>query len=339
MTHDLDEPWWEPGVRAVSPGVHRLALPLPLAGLPAVNCYALETAGGLLLVDPGWASDDTRGALETGLAAIGGGLGDVAAVLVTHAHWDHLTMALTLRREGSFDLLLGAGEAESIAAYREDEGLYPRHVELLRRCGAGPLGDRVRDKPPEDYERGIVYSPPDGWISDGDTMELLHGALVARSTPGHTHGHTVFDLPGGLMLTGDHVLPIASPAVGNETVPVANPLRDYMASLERLTLLPDRVMLPAHGPVGGSVHRRCRELLHHHEERLEEILLHVRSGPVSAADVASRMHWTRRALSLAELDVIHQMTAVLEVEAHLVVLEERHEVVASAQTGTRVYAG
>lgn len=337
MTHDLAEPWWKPGVEPVSPGVHRLPLPLPLSGLPAVNCYVLETADGLVLVDPGWASDDTRGALEKGLAEIGSGLGDVSAALITHAHWDHLTMALALRRDGRFKLLLGDGEAESMASYREEDGLYPHHIELLRRSGAGALAERVLSKPPEDYERDIVYAQPDGWIEDGDTMPLLHGTLTARSTPGHTHGHMVFELPGSLMLTGDHVLPIASPAVGNETVPVASPLRDYMSSLERLTTLPDRVMLPAHGPVGGSVHERCRELLEHHEHRLDEVLGHVRSGPVSAAEVASRMRWTRRALSLDQLDVIHQMTAVLEANAHLVVLEERDELTATIRTGTRLY--
>ena len=75
------------------------------------------------------------------------------------------------------------------------------------------------------------------------------------ATPGHTRGHVVFvDAAAELLFAGDHVLPHITPSIGFEAVPGPLPLGDYMDSLRLVRELPDRRLLPAHGPVSPSVH-------------------------------------------------------------------------------------
>src|SRR5699024_2490323 len=139
-------------------------------------------------------------------------------------------------------------------------------------------------------------------------VPVFDGELESIATPGHTRGHMAFALDSaGVLFTGDHVLPIATPAIGGDGVPAANPLGHYLASLNRLLERPDTVMLPAHGPPGNSVHARVHKLIEHHDERLHEILQLVDDGRATAAQVAADLPWTRRNRRLNTLDVVHQM--------------------------------
>jgi hypothetical protein len=55
----------------------------------------------------------------------------------------------------------------------------------------------------------------------------------------------------------------------------------------------------------------------HHRERLSLVSELVASGASTAWEVALKMVWTRRDRGLGDLDVVHRMTAVLEVLSHL----------------------
>lgn len=81
--------WAVPGTFPIAPGIHRVPLPLPLTGLPAVNVYVVDAPGGPVLIDSGWAGDASLAALQAGLHTLDVDLADVAGFVVTHAHWDH----------------------------------------------------------------------------------------------------------------------------------------------------------------------------------------------------------------------------------------------------------
>ncbi len=71
MLGTTQQDWTTPGAHPVSPGVHRIPLPLPHDGLRAVNVYAVEDGDALTLVDGGWALAESERALEAALAGIG----------------------------------------------------------------------------------------------------------------------------------------------------------------------------------------------------------------------------------------------------------------------------
>lgn len=329
--------WEQPGAFEVAPGVHRIPLPLPGDGLRAVNVYAIEDGEQVVLVDGGWALDEARERLATALTTIGYGLADVREFLVTHVHRDHYTQAVALRREFGSRVSLGEGERATLDLMR----VLDRNpdADRLRAAGAGELARQVAGWHQLDL---ADWDYPDGWLADRREIELRTRTLTVIATPGHTRGHVVFlDPAAGTLFAGDHVLPHITPSVGFELARRPSPLRDYLASLDLVRALPDSRLLPAHGPVTGSVHDRVDELLAHHEQRLAATEAAVRAGsPTGAATgftVAHALPWTRRGHRFDELDLLNQMLAVLETVAHLDVLAERGRVARHVAEGVIEY--
>jgi glyoxylase-like metal-dependent hydrolase (beta-lactamase superfamily II) len=301
-------------------GVWRVPLPLPMRDLTSVNSYALESAHGLVLIDPGWASPPSRAALVSALDGIGYRLEDVAAMVITHSHFDHYTQAVALRRELGRPVYLGREEVHSVEAFTAHQRFFPRQIELLRQAGADAVADRVQRMPMPNAQDLVAFGTPDGWRDDEHRLDFGDRTLSVYATPGHTRGHVVIaDWDAGLMFTGDHILPKITPAIGFEREPEAMPLRSYLSSLRRMHALPDAALAPAHGPVAPSVHARATQLLTHHDERLAAIGEAAAEG-ASAYEIAREMPWTRRKSKLDDLELTHQMMAILEVLAHMELL-------------------
>lgn len=323
----------------ITPRVALIRLPLPLEGLPSVNCYVLTGENETVIVDPGWSSPETDRELRSGLETLGIDVRDVSQILTTHHHWDHYTQAITWQREHGIPVHLGKGEDTSIHAWRTLDGAFPRQVGLLEQAGAPELAGAIAAIPVEPHERAMDFDLPAGWIDDGEEFDL--GGLVVRAlaTPGHTRGHVCFELVGeDMLLTGDHVLPRITPSVAYEREPDPRSLASYLGSLRLVTGLPDSRMLPAHGDHGGSSAGRAGELLDHHDLRLTTIRDLVTDGHCTAGEIAAAMTWTRHHRRLHDLEVVHQMTAVLEVAAHLTVLTRDGIVRASTEDGVTQYA-
>ena len=317
---DADGDWTRPGVYQVTPGVFRIPLPLPNDGLRAVNVYAVAPADGeLVLVDSGWGVGPAREALDKALAALDRQLADVREFLVTHVHRDHYGMAVAVRREFGTRVGLGEGERASIEVLSRpiaDPGR--RRLELLRAHGADPLIAVLRGRLQELDHDPEHWRGPDVWLADGTDIALADRTLRVVATPGHTQGHIVFvDAAAGLLFAGDHILPHITPSIGYEAVSAPLPLGDYMRSLRLVRDMPDRRLLPAHGPVRSSTHARIDQLLDHHGQRLDHALAAVSDDAGTAYRVADRLTWTRREKAFADLDPFNQMLAVTETAAHL----------------------
>lgn len=331
--------WTLPGPHEVAPGLHRIPLPLPMTGLTAVNCYVAAGPGGVVLVDPGWATDESERAITRALGELGFRLDDVALCVSTHHHWDHYSQAYSWRLRRGMRLVIGHEERHSILDYAVDaEVRYPVQTAQLREEGAGDLADRLASSDVPMVESSMPYGPPDAWLRDGDRIDLADGAFEVIATPGHTRGHIILrHTCSGAIIAGDHVLPRITPSIGFEWSPEPSPLRSFMASMHETLALPDGALLPAHGPVLTSTHARVREQIAHHEERLAEVGELLRSGHCSSYAVARAMRWTRHRKTLDELPVDHQMIAVGEIRAHLEVLRLRGEAAVTVVDGLRRY--
>jgi glyoxylase-like metal-dependent hydrolase (beta-lactamase superfamily II) len=185
-----------------------------------------------------------------------------------------------------------------------------------------------------EFDEPESWELPDDWLGGGDVLKVNDRTLDVVATPGHTHGHVVFhDRDEALLFAGDHVLPTITPSVGFEGVLQPNPLGDYLGSLEVVRRREDAMLLPAHGPVGPSVHRRVDELLHHHGIRLRETAAAVAAGASTAHEVADQLRWTRHGRTLGELNPFNQMLAVAETNAHLLLLEAQGVVSTTVEDG------
>lgn len=313
-------------VEQVNDRLYRLPLPLPLEDLHSVNAYVLDSgaAGGLTLIDPGWASGENEQNVRAGLRELGYGVEDITQIAVTHGHWDHSSQAIGWQRKYGATVFMGHEERHTVEALDLDVGFFPIQVKLLEQAGARDLAADFDALPLKEYEKNVPHGAPDVWLQDQQVIDVGGLPLVAHLTPGHTRGHMMFESPkDGVMFTGDHILPRITPSIGFEGVPENAPLGSYLASLQRAVAHPDSRMLPAHGSIGNSVRERAEELLHHHEVRLKEIGDYALSGARTPFEVATQMRWTRRERRLSELAIQHQAVAVLEVLWHLDVLVER----------------
>ncbi|MFF5843049.1 MBL fold metallo-hydrolase [Streptomyces massasporeus] len=225
------------------------------------NWVILTEGDAVTLVDTGYPGD--REQLLASLAQVGSSPEAVAAVLITHAHNDHLGSAEHLRATYGTPVYLH--EAEVPHARREflhqvsvgtvlrngwRPGVLPWAVHALRSGGTTP----------------VPVTAPQAFPTAGALD--LPGRPVPVHTPGHTDGHCAYHLPGtGVLISGDALVS------GHPTSRVEGPqlLPDMfhherpraLASLDVLAELEGELLLPGHGPVHrGPVRdaaRRARE--------------------------------------------------------------------------------
>lgn len=309
-----------PPVEEVVAGCWSLPLPIPHSPMRYVLAYVLETGPGLVLVDAGWNAPEVWEALLAGLGRIGAGVTDVRGVLLTHLHADHFGLAGRIREEsGCWTALHPADAALIHERYEDTAGLLVATEAWLRDAGAPPEAvDELRDASLP-VLRWVVTSKPDVLLEDGDRPDVPGWDLVAVHTAGHTPGHLCFSaVPAGIVLTGDHVLPRITPHVGANPQSAADPLGDYLRSLDRVRGLGDVLALPGHEYRFRDLDDRVDELAAHHADRLDEVAALVADGARTVWEVASRLSWSRGWEALAGF---MRRLALSEVHAHLIRLE------------------
>jgi len=214
------------------------------------NFYLLEEGGKATVVDAG-ASKELP-SLEAGLASIGMRRDDVEAIILTHAHADHIGFAAEAHTTGTE---VRASEVEAPMA----TGQEPVHAIKIPQLPLYKLGTwkflialiKV----------GVMKAPIVDSVVTFKENELLDlpGGPRAIYTPGHTEGHASFLLEDRkILFTGDALATrdLFSNRTGPELMPDAfhtDPAQ-ARASLDILAGLDATVILPGHGhPHEGSI--------------------------------------------------------------------------------------
>lgn len=224
--------------RDVAPGVHRLEH-------AHVNCYLVVENGEVTIVDA--ALPKTWSFLPTALHAIGVDRRQVAALVLTHAHFDHLGFAKHLRDEWRVPVFghpLESYIAEHPYRYAHENPrafyplTHPRGVPILTRMAAA--GAFAVD--------GIGALRG---FEPGDTLPVPGSPRVVFS-PGHTFGHSALHLVERRTLLSGDALVTLDPYTGR-TGPriVAGAAtadsRLALASLDALAATDAATVLPGHG--------------------------------------------------------------------------------------------
>ena len=189
------------------------------------NAYIVtcEATGQAVVVDPGAAAPEIVDALADDAAS-------VAAILLTHAHIDHI--------EGVHHVRAVAPEVP-IWLHRDDFEIYhglPKYAEML--------GLTAETQP-----------PPTDELVHGQRYEFGTCAFDVRFTPGHAPGHVIFVAEKeGVAISGDVVF---QGSIGRTDLPGGD-LATLMKSIrEQVLTLPDEtVLLSGHGPPTTVGHER-----------------------------------------------------------------------------------
>lgn len=307
-----------PPVERLAGGLWSVPVPIPDSPLRYTLCYLVPGDDGLVVVDPGWNTEEGWQALTAGLAAAGAAVGDVLGVVATHVHPDHHGLSRRLRAESGGWVAMHPAERDTLPQRIEQELGAPRSARVTQRM----LGDGAPEEAIEELlTRLTVSSPvmqdmvePDILLADGDRVPLPGRRLHAVWTPGHTPGHLCLREPDArLLLTGDHVLPRVTPNIGLHPDRGDKPLRRYLESLEAVAEYDDYEALPAHEYRFAGLAARVRQLHRHHAERLAELLVTVGSlGQPTMWELAERMTWARPWVEIGEM----RIAALAETAAH-----------------------
>jgi glyoxylase-like metal-dependent hydrolase (beta-lactamase superfamily II) len=228
----------------IGPGIHRIG-----AGL--VNSYLLEESGDVTIVDagaPGYWND-----LPNELAAMGRTFGDVRALVLTHAHIDHVGFAERLRREKGVPV--SVHELDAKMARGETK---PQNQKML---GIGFAALRfIRFA----LAKGMLRATPIlevATFGDGATLDVP-GAPRVIHLPGHSEGSAALHLPARKVLfAGDALatLNVLSGKTGPQLAPFGSDLAQARESLRRIEALEADLVLPGHGqPWTGGVGEAVR---------------------------------------------------------------------------------
>jgi glyoxylase-like metal-dependent hydrolase (beta-lactamase superfamily II) len=216
------------------------------------NWVILAEGDAVTLIDTGYPGD--RPNVLASLDALGHSPEAISAVLITHAHNDHL---------GSAEYL---SSTYGVPVHLHEEEVAHARREFLQQVSVGEVMRQV-------WRPGVlpwaVHAIRSGGTADvrmirpepfpGKGALDLPGGPVPVHTPGHTDGHCVYHLPdAGIVISGDALVS------GHPTSRIRGPqlLPDMfhaeranaIASLKLIETLSADVLLPGHGPMHrGSV--------------------------------------------------------------------------------------
>jgi glyoxylase-like metal-dependent hydrolase (beta-lactamase superfamily II) len=266
----------------IATGVSWARLPVP-GSLKHINVWVLADDGGVALVDTGLADEDSRAAWE---ALFDGPLAGktVTRVIVTHFHPDHVGLAGWLTERFGVPLWMSRGEWLTARMLASDVRDGPPREAIAFWRAAGWSDERIDMEIAKGWGRfSAMVSPlPVSFvrIQDGDSLAVGERTWRVVVGSGHCPEHACLVDPAGsgagergLMIAGDQVLPrITSNVSVGLSEPEADPLGEWLASIDRLRHLPDSLLvLPSHGEPFTGLHARLDALEAGHRDRLNAL--------------------------------------------------------------------
>lgn len=209
----------------------------------AVNWVLVVDDTGVMLVDAGYPGD--RDDVLASLRQLGYAAGDVRAILLTHAHIDHLGSAIWFANEHRTPVYCHADEVgHTKREYLEQVSLLDLAMRLWRpRWAIWSVhvlrsGGLIRD--------GIPTAEP----LTAETAAGLPGHPMAIFTPGHTGGHCSYVIDG-VLISGDALI-TGHPLLrhrGPQLLPAvfSHSQQQCLRSLDALGLLETDILAPGHG--------------------------------------------------------------------------------------------
>ena len=229
----------------LTPSLHQI-------GSNVVNCYLVEEAGQVTIVDAGLPGQ--RRELQEELARMGRSVDDVRGIVLTHGDTDHIGFAARLHRERGVPIYIHELDADRARgrAKKESTGMGPMKL----RPFAGFILYSAR-------RGGLRIAPLEDLVTftDGATLDLP-GSPRPIGLPGHTPGSVAYHFAGvDALCVGDAMTTrsVLTGRAGPGPAPFTlDPILAF-ASFERLDELDARWVLPGHGePWGHGVHEAVK---------------------------------------------------------------------------------
>jgi len=297
--------------------LYKIEIPLPKNPLKAINSYVIKNTGRNLIVDTGWNQKECMNAMQAGLRELGVDIRKTD-FFITHLHADHFGLVSNLMTDNS-KIYFNQPDADRFrSGFRLDD-----FVNFARLNGypENELQTALQNHPGLKFRAraDLAFHI----LKEGDTLSIGDYVFKCIETPGHTLGHMCLYEPNKkIFVSGDHILNDITPNIqlwSDEW----NPLKEYMASLDKVYELDMELVLPGHRSIFKNCRERIQDLKHHHQNRLNEIISILGKGSKNAFRVASKMSWDIISDSWDLFPVSQKWFATGEAIAHLKYLKEK----------------
>ena len=318
--------------KEILPNLFQLKIPLPESPLKYLNSYVIRGVHRSMIIDTGLNRKECLEAMMAGLHKVGIDL-EKTDLFITHLHADHFGLVAKLATDSSRvyfsrperELMESWEGFDAMIAYAGKNGFPENDLRL------------ALDKHPG-AKYGSDWIPEMKLLDDADEINVGDYHFKCVATPGHTMGHIcLYEPDKKILVAGDHILIDITPNIQcwSDT---QNPLKHYLASLDKVAGLQVDLTLPGHRRLIRNHDARISELKQHHAHRLNEVLVILEGAPLNAFQVASRMTWDIKADSWDQFPVAQRWFATGEAISHLRYLEEEGLLVRTNNDKIKLYS-
>lgn len=305
-------------------GIWRFEIPTPFAVGP-VNIYLIEGEHPTL-VDVGPLTEEAWQALTHGLEQAGYGFADLAQIILTHHHVDHIGLLEKVRKASGARVY---AHPQAIPYVSQDPDFFAFHdqffMELYRGCGLPEEKLLIIRKY---HQKVLTFAQPsqiDGHLKHEEQVPLLNDWQVLY-TPGHSQSHVSFYRSSDkLMIAGDHIIKnissnafIEPPRDRTHTRPLT--LVQYRTALEMCASKDIELILPGHGEAVTDHRELIAHRLQRNWERTNALRQFLQEGEKTAYELTQllfpKIYEKELPLTLSEtlghidlLIILHQLEA------------------------------
>ncbi|GAA3996031.1 MBL fold metallo-hydrolase [Comamonas faecalis] len=314
LHYPFEPPAADASVVEVAPGILWARIAMPIA-LDHINVYLLQDGDGWTVVDTGLHTEATRQTWEQLAARHLQGL-PIRRLVCTHSHYDHAGQAAWMVERFGAELWMSFGEYYMLRGFYgpPPEPLPAHTLRFYQRAGmAGEQIERVFAS----LRRDPFMPPvPDSFVRlrHGDRLRIGARDWQVIVGEGHSPEHVcLYDAQDRILIAGDQLLPrITSNVLVMPVEPEADPLRLWLASLERLApLAADTLVLPSHQGVFRGLRERVQELQEHHRQQLDLLRAALRQKKRASAWELMQVQFPKRRHPMDDLMAIGETLAHL----------------------------
>src|SRR5690625_4198577 len=291
-------------------GIQLIRLDLPFR-LNHVNCFIAEGEDGHLVIDTGLHNEKTIKRWNDELQQK-----SVTDIFVTHHHPDHFGYAGRLQQK------LNARVTMSEIEYKMGTNMWQKKLldkltENYKHCAIpDDISKQMYENTKDFIPLVTPYPTVHRYFQEYERVKIGNFEYEVLFTPGHSDGLISFyNAEKKVLISTDHILPRITPNISYWFVGDDNPLKTYLASLDKVKQLDIDYVIPSHGKPFYDGGKRIAKIIEHHDNRLNETLAAVKQH--------STIYNICQQLFQFELTIHETRFAIGETIAHLEYLRDK----------------